>query len=148
MTASICGWNADRMPLAESVRAWGGALVRTQSEAAEDALRSLRERPRSARRLHTARIALARLHAALEDLGGCLPRAAELRARVKAARDLCGRARDADVLLERLDGYRAATDGRERAELEGLARAVRKRRGRALRLLENALRRGRAELGA
>ncbi len=136
------------MPFAETVRAWGGALIRTQSEAAEHALRSLHERPRSARRLHAARIALARLHATLEDLAGCVPRAAELRARVKASRDLCGRARDADVLLERLNGYRAAADGRERAELDGLVRAVRKRRGRALRRLEKALRRGRAELGA
>ena len=135
------------MPLAEAVRAWGGALIRTQSEAAEHALCSLRERPRSARRLHAARIALARLHAALEDLAGCVPRAADLSAHVKASRDLCGRARDADVLLERLDGYRAAADERERAELDGLARAVRKRRGRALRRLEKALHRGRAEIG-
>ncbi|HZT14180.1 MAG TPA: CHAD domain-containing protein [Candidatus Baltobacteraceae bacterium] len=110
---------------------WAQRLIRTQVDAAGDALAAYCKKPKSAKRLHAARKQLARLRAALDDLSMPAGVAPEFRDRVQTLHKRAGRIRDADVLLARLDEYDRAAFGTARKELNAMARELRRRRKKA-----------------
>lgn len=120
--------------------AWAQSLIEGRLDDALASLRRYRKKPKSAKRLHRARKSLARLRAALEDIGPASGvETVELYERVRALYRAAGKIRDADVLLGRLKTYKRSAGADERMELKTVARALRKRRRKARRTMRRAL---------
>jgi CHAD domain-containing protein len=109
---------------------WAQAVIHEQIENAGDALRTYCKKPKSAKRLHSARKELARLRAALEDLGALAGVAPQFLERVHELHKRAGKVRDADVLLKRIDGYFERAFDDEQKELKELAGDISKARSR------------------
>lgn len=105
----------------------------------ERALRRFEKKP-SAKRVHRARKAAARLLAILEDFPACVDEEPALAPRVRALRKWLGKVRDADVHLQRLRAYRAASTLEEREAIERLRSAVARRKRKAENRLDAFLR--------
>lgn len=124
----------------DDAAAWAQSLI---EERLDDALRALRKyckKRKSAKRLHRARKSLARLRAALEDLGPASgAQTTDLYERVRKLYRAAGKIRDADVLLARTETYKRIAGPEERRELKTVACALRKRRKKARRKLRRAL---------
>jgi CHAD domain-containing protein len=118
---------------------WAHEVIAQHITAAADALTAFCRKPRSAKCLHAARKALARLRAALDDLGPAAGVDESFYERIETLHKRAGKVRDADVLAERLDAYREDARGAERRELEVLGKALRRRRKRARRKLERVI---------
>lgn len=121
------------------VEAWAQAAIHEQIDAASEALSSYCGKPRSTKRLHATRKALARLRAALEDLGPLAGVAPEFLERVHELHRRAGKVRDADVLLERIAGYAENAFGQESGQLQKLRTALRRKRKRGRRKLRAAI---------
>jgi CHAD domain-containing protein len=123
-----------------ALQAWAQNVIGEQIAAAAEALAAYCEQPRSAKGLHRARRGLARLRAALQDLGTLAGATPEFLERIDELHRRAGKVRDADVLIERVDEYRSKAPAEERRELAVLRAALRKRRKRARRKLERIVR--------
>lgn len=115
-----------------TLRLWAHGEVASLTNDMDDELAAVRRKPRSAKRVHRARRSMARLEAALADLGAIMPDTDKLQARVHALRRRAGKVRDADVLCKRLSefGLPAKT----------LRKALRRRRKRGKQKLCRAMR--------
>lgn len=122
-----------------AVRTWAHDLIEQQAGDAARALRRFCKKPGSAKRLHRARKSLARLRAALEDLGGAAAVESKLYRRVCKMHGRAGKVRDADVLIERTRSYRDRASRAERRQLKAVEKDLRKRRVRARRKLKKML---------
>lgn len=111
-----------------SLEAWAQDVIHRQIESAGAALAEYCSKPRSAKRLHSARKELARLRTALEDLAGLAGAAPEFLERVQELHRRAGKVRDADVLLARIDEYCERAFDDERKEFDKLSVGLRKRR--------------------
>jgi CHAD domain-containing protein len=111
------------------------AVVAEQRVAADRALRGVRRKPRSAKRIHRARKALSRLLATIEDFYACIDDATHLFDRANALRKVLGRVRDGDVHLARLREYDRAASPEERCVIQTLRKRIRRRRRKARRKL-------------
>lgn len=107
---------------------WAQGVIHRQVESAGEAVAKYCAKPRSAKRLHSARKELARLRAALEDLAELAGVAPEFLERVHELHRRAGKVRDADVLLARIDDYCERAFDDEREEFDDLSAALRKRR--------------------
>ncbi len=76
--------------------------------------------------LHKIRTRARRLRSALEDLAQCTCGEGAFLSEVKRLGDRTGKARDAQVLLERLQRYRQVAGSQERAEVDRLITRHRK----------------------
>src|SRR5579884_3019603 len=123
-----------------TLQVWAQNVIGEQIGEAADALACYCGDPRSAKKLHRARKGLARLRAALQDLGTVAGATPEFLERIHELHRRAGKVRDADVLIERVDEYRSNASREEREELDLLRAALRKRRKRARRKLERAVR--------
>lgn len=128
------------MQQADSLSQWAQALVGRHVDAAADAICEFCSKPGSARRLHRARKLLARLRAVLDDVAGLAGVDEAFSARIERLHRRAGKVRDADVLLERVETYRDGAHGAERAELDVLRTALRKRAKRMRRKFTRELR--------
>lgn len=128
------------MTEAQTLHLWARDAIEKQILIAADALACHCKKPRSMKRLHAARKALARLRSALEDLGALAGVAPEFHERVRQLHRLAGKLRDADVLIERIAAYREDAVQTESDQLTEVRFAVRKRRKRARRKLHCLLR--------
>jgi CHAD domain-containing protein len=126
---------------ASTLQVWAQNVIGEQISAAADALSRYCEQPRSAKRLHRARRGLARLRAALQDLGTLAGATPEFLERIHELHRRAGKVRDADVLIERVDDYRSTASAQECKELKTLRAALCKRRKRARRKLDRLVRR-------
>ena len=83
--------------------------------------------------LHSMRVASRRLRAALEVYAGCFPRKRHrhLLALVKETADALSEARDLDVQIDYLIGYRAQVPAADRAGIDSLIALLRTRRADA-----------------
>jgi CHAD domain-containing protein len=124
----------------DNLQIWAQNVIGEQIDAAAEALACYCEKPQSAKQLHRARKGLARLRAALQDLGTLAGATPEFLQRIDELHRRAGKVRDADVLLERVDVYRSNISGAECDELDMMRAALRKRRKRARRKLERAVR--------
>jgi len=124
----------------EALHVWAREAMEKQITSAADALACHCRKPRSAKRLHAARKALARLRAALEDLGTLAGAAPDFRERVWQLHRCAGKVRNADVLLDRIEGYREYAAQDESEQLREVRAALRKRRKRARSELDRLLR--------
>lgn len=118
---------------------WAQSVIHRQIEGAGDALQAYCAKPNSAKRLHAARKALARLRCALEDLAGLAGVAPQFLERVNELHSRAGKVRDADVLLRRIDEYCEHAFDDEQKELKRLSSAIRKRRDRGCAKLERVI---------
>lgn len=118
---------------------WAHECIAVQIESASEALTRFCRKPRSAKRLHKARKELARLRAALNDVGDLAGADNAFRERIDLLHKRAGKVRDADALVARIDDYRDAAGGQERAQLALVRKALCKRRKRARRKLERLL---------
>lgn len=118
---------------------WAHEIIAQHIAAAADALSAFCRKPRSAKCLHAARKALARLRAALEDLGPAAGAEPAFIESITSLHKCAGRVRDADVLVARVDAYRRDAPGPERRELDTVRGMLRKRRKRARRKLERLI---------
>jgi CHAD domain-containing protein len=123
-----------------TLQAWAQHVIDEQVFRTARALSGYCQKPRSAKRLHRARKGLARLRAALQDLGAVAGTTPEFLARVHELHRRAGRMRDADVLIDRVDAYMKELNGNERSALRRLRDALRRRRKRARRKLDRILR--------
>lgn len=123
-----------------TLQAWAQNVIGEQIDAAAQALASYCEKPRSAKRLHLARKGLARLRAAVQDLGTLAGATAEFFDRINELHRRAGKVRDSDVLLSRVCDYLQHAAVHESEELEVLCASLRKRRKRARRKLERTVR--------
>jgi CHAD domain-containing protein len=91
--------------------------------------------------LHSMRVASRRLRAALEVYAGCFPRRRHRRLLrlVKDTADALSEARDLDVQIDYLTGYRAHVPPADRAGIDSLIALLRTRRSDADRHLAPAL---------
>ncbi len=128
------------MSEAAGLQMWAQQTIEKQISAAAGALACHCREPRSAKRLHTARKALARLRAALDDLGTVAGVTAEFRERVGQLHRRAGKVRDADVLIERSDEYLEQAAQDECTQLKHVRAALCKRRKKARRKLDRLLR--------
>lgn len=118
---------------------WAQSVIHRQIDSAGDALRRYCKKPKSAKRLHSARKELARLRGALEDLGALAGVAPQFLERVHELHRRAGKVRDADVLLARIGKYCRRAFDDEQKELELLAAGIRKTRRRQRAKLEGVL---------
>jgi CHAD domain-containing protein len=93
--------------------------------------------------LHSMRVASRRLRAALEVYEGCFPKKPHRRLLrlVKDTADALSEARDLDVQIDYLTGYRAQVPAADRAGIDSLITLLRARRAEADNHLAPALRR-------
>jgi CHAD domain-containing protein len=93
--------------------------------------------------LHSMRVASRRLRAALEVYEGCFPKKPHRRLLrlVKETADALSEARDLDVQIDYLTGYRAQVPAADRAGIDSLITLLRARRAEADGHLAPALRR-------
>jgi len=93
--------------------------------------------------LHSMRVASRRLRAALEVYEGCFPKKPHRRLLrlVKESADALSEARDLDVQIDYLTGYRAQVPAADRAGVDSLITLLRARRAEADGHLAPALRR-------
>lgn len=124
----------------ENLEVWARDAVAQETEKALCALRTYCAKPRSAKRLHQARKALARLRAALQDLSELAGTPADFRARVDELHRRAGKVRDADVQIQHIDDYLEDADLDAKVELCLLRSSLRDRRRRSRRKLRRALR--------
>ena len=122
-----------------ALEAWAQSVLRAHLERAGEALAAYCKKPRSAKRLHAARKQLARLRAALDDLGALAGAGSEFRQRVHDLHRRAGKVRDADVLRSRVKGYSKDASPEECAQLNTIDDALRKRRKKARRKLGRAI---------
>lgn len=115
-----------------SLGSWAQETIDKLRAGVDEAYEAFCRKPRSAKRVHSLRKALARLKAALEDLEGLLPCANTLHAQTKRLHKRAGNVRDADVMLGKL-----AELGTE--EVNPLCKTLRKRREKARSKLTKAL---------
>lgn len=118
------------------MREWAHEVIAQHIAHASEALSAFCRKPQSAKCLHRARKALARLRAALEDLGPAAGVEPEFYDRIESLHKRAGKVRDADVLVARVNSYRDDSQGQERREIDALRKELRKRRKRARRKLE------------
>lgn len=118
---------------------WAHESIAKHITAASEALAAFCSKPRSAKRLHKARKELARLRAALADLGRLAGVNGAFHERIDLLHKRAGKVRDADVLVARVDEYRQRAHGEERAQLAKLRAVLCKRRKRARRKLERVM---------
>lgn len=118
---------------------WAHESIAKHITAASEALAAFCSKPRSAKRLHEARKELARLRAALADLGRLAGVNGAFHERIDLLHKRAGKVRDADVLVARVDEYRQRAHGEERAQLAKLRAVLCKRRKRARRKLERVM---------
>ena len=122
-----------------ALEAWAQQIIRNHVQSAGEALAEYCKKPRSAKRLHSARKQLARLRAALDDLAPLAGVSAEFRDRVSQLHKRAGKVRDADVLQERVLGYCKGAHGEERSQLRDIREALCKRRKKARNKLSNVI---------
>lgn len=118
---------------------WAREAIVQHAQSGSEALEAYCAKP-SAKRLHRARKALARLCASLTDLAVLAEIPTEYRECVAELHRRAGKVRDADVLIARIDEYLEGSAGAEKVELCLLRDALRVRRKRARRKLRRLLR--------
>lgn len=123
-----------------NLEVWARQAISQPTQKARAALSAYCAKPRSAKRLHQARKALARLRAALQDLNELAGIPPEFRERIDELHRRAGKVRDADVLIKRIDEYLQDADRAAKLELCLLRNTLRDRRKRARRKLRRALR--------
>lgn len=121
------------------LEAWAQQLLRQQIDRAGKALMAYCKKPRSAKRLHSARKRLARLQAALDDLALLAGVTPEFRERVHNLHRCAGKVRDSDVLLRRVREYCDDAGDEESEQLRNVKRELRKRHRKAQRKLERVI---------
>jgi CHAD domain-containing protein len=123
-----------------NLQVWAQNVIGEQIGVAAEALACYCSNPKSAKHLHRARKGLARLRAALQDLGTLAGATPEFYERIHQLHRRAGKVRDADVLIERVEEYCAKAPREERKELGAVRAALRKRRKRARRKLQRLVR--------
>ncbi|HZZ64754.1 MAG TPA: CHAD domain-containing protein [Candidatus Baltobacteraceae bacterium] len=123
-----------------TLEVWAREAISQETQKALAALRAYCAKPRSAKRLHQARKALARLRAALQDLNELAGSPPAFRERIDELHRRAGKVRDADVQIQRIDVYLEDADREATLELCMLRDALRERRAGARRKLRRALR--------
>src|SRR5438309_1185825 len=81
---------------------WARETIDALRGGVDEAYQAFCQKPRSAKRVHALRKALARLKAALEDVAELLPDAPALFDETKRLHKRAGKVRDADVMLVKL----------------------------------------------
>ena len=119
---------------------WSHEIISRHVDAAGEALAEYCAKPKSVRRLHGTRKRLARLRAVIEDFGRLAGVSRDFADRVRLLQKRAGKARDADVLLQRVEAYRESATGAEREELDLLRKRLRKRAERMRRKLAREIR--------
>lgn len=123
-----------------NLEVWARETIEKQITAAADALACYCRKPQSAKRLHSARKALARLRTCLEDLGVLAGVTPDFRERVQQLHQRAGKARDGDVQIQRVDDYLENAAQDECEQLQVVRAILRKRRKRARRRLDQLVR--------
>lgn len=121
------------------VAVWAVALMRERTQAFEAVRKKAARSWKGGKRLHKVRTSARRLRAWAEDLQECLADPAELLDPCKAIGDSSTPARDAQVMLQRLQRYRLFAMPAERAEIETLCTILRKRRAAAMKDAKRAI---------
>jgi CHAD domain-containing protein len=111
---------------------WARETIDTLRGGVDEAYEAFCQKPRSAKRVHALRKALARLKAALEDVAELLPDAPALYEETKRLHKRAGKVRDADVMLAKL----AALGTKE---VNPLCKTLRQRRETGRSKLEKSL---------
>lgn len=114
---------------------WAQQVIRVHVDRAGEALMEHCKKPRSAKRLHSARKQLARLRAALDDLSALAGVTPGFRERVHELHKRAGKVRDADVLKDRVRSYCDEAFGSGRGQLHAIDAALCKRRKKGRRKL-------------
>lgn len=109
---------------------WAQRVLGEHMQASARALEKFGRKPKSARRLHRARKRLARLRAAIEDLGSLAGAEPAFSQRVERLHKRAGKVRDADVWIARLRDYGKRAEGAEREQIAALCERLGKRRKR------------------
>jgi CHAD domain-containing protein len=120
---------------------WAQQTIGRHVDAAGEAITAFCKKPDSAKRLHQTRRRLARLRAVLDDLGAVAGVSEMFSERIHNLHRRAGKLRDADVMLERVEGYCKDAFGDERAQLVRLRKLLRKRAKRQRRKLTQELQR-------
>ncbi|MBC5829567.1 MAG: CHAD domain-containing protein [Candidatus Eremiobacteraeota bacterium] len=123
---------------------WARGILIAQTRELETTRRKRLKASRDAERLHKLRTRARRLRCALEDLRECTASARAFLRMVKRLGDKTGKARDGQVLLQRLRRYHllAATD--ERSQIDQLLKKYNKRCKKWDRIALDAIRQFRA----
>lgn len=116
------------MSVHASVAVWAVALLRERVETFETVRRKAARDWKSGKRLHDVRTNARRLRAWVEDLQDCFADPQGLLDACKSLSDQTNEARDAQVMLERLERYRRFAMPAERAEIDDLCKTLRKQR--------------------
>lgn len=121
------------------VAAWGVALLRERAAAFEAVRKKAAVKWEGGKRLHKVRTGARRLRAWAEDLQECLADPAALLDPCKSIGDESTPARDAQVMLQRLERYRRFALPAERGEIDALCTTLRKRREAAMKDAKRAV---------
>lgn len=116
------------MSVHASVAVWAVALLRERVDTFEMVRRKAAQDWKSGKRLHDVRTNARRLRAWVEDLQECFAQPQELLAACKSLSDQTNAARDAQVMIERLERYRRFAMPAERAEIDELRKSLSKQR--------------------
>lgn len=129
-----------------SVTGWAVALLRERVAAFESVRRKAARDWKRGKRIHDVRTSARRLRAWVEDLQDCLADPQELLDVCKTLGDQTTEARDAQVMIQRLERYRRFALPAERAEIDDLCAGLRKQRKDGMKAAKRAVRRCAVEL--
>lgn len=127
------------MSVHASVAVWAVALLRERVTSFESVRRKTAQDWKRGKRLHDVRTNARRLRAWVEDLQDCLAAPQELLDVCKSLSDQTNAARDAQVMLERLERYRRFAMPAERAEIDDLCSSLRKQRKTGMKAAKRAV---------
>lgn len=121
------------------VAVWAVALLRERTAAFETIRKQAAGHWKGGKRLHKVRTGARRLRAWVEDLQECLADPAALIEPCKAIGDGSTPARDAQVMMQRLQRYRRFAMPAERGEIDALCTLLRKRHETAMKDAKRAV---------
>jgi CHAD domain-containing protein len=127
------------MSVHANVAVWAVALLRERVESFESVRRKAAQDWKRGKRLHDVRTNARRLRAWVEDLQDCVAAPQELLDVCKSLSDETNAARDAQVMLERLERYRRFAMPAERAEIDDLCASLRKQRRTGMKAAKRAV---------
>ncbi|GAC1389223.1 MAG: hypothetical protein NVSMB31_04930 [Vulcanimicrobiaceae bacterium] len=134
------------MPAHSDVLVWAVQTVRVRVEEFERLRCEIAKHWRKGKRLHRLRTQARRLRAAVEDLAECIPGSDQLMKRCGELSDKTTDARDAAVLIRRLERYRRFAMPAERAEIRAICEILSEQKAKGLREAKRAVRRCTVEM--
>ena len=122
------------------VAVWGIALLREKAAEFEAVRRKAARKWNKGKPLHKVRTSARRLRAWVEDLSECMPDPQAILDTCKKIGEETAPARDAQVMIERLDKYRRFALPAERAEIRAVRDELDRQRKAALKSAKAAVR--------